>query len=161
MKYSLYFSFNWLMRNPELKKNVRNSSLWTCWHIMDISRSQNKNVDFRLIVSLFNDNIATSLNKISFCVSNITERNLPLCEQHYWARFCCSYVLCNVKLRHMLTCKVSRYCLLALLHGRMTPPVQEIFALAYYYGFTLHVENYVHEIYIIDNLLRNSSNLSM
>ena len=35
-------------------KDIRNSSLWTGSHIMDILRSQNKNVDFLVCHSRFN-----------------------------------------------------------------------------------------------------------
>ena len=39
-------------RETQNLKNLRNSSLWTCWHIMDMLRNQNKNGNFGLIVSL-------------------------------------------------------------------------------------------------------------
>ena len=44
-----YFS---LKAQHKIKKKIRNSSLWTCGNIVDISRSQNKNDDFGLTVSL-------------------------------------------------------------------------------------------------------------
>ena len=35
------------MSNTKIKKNLRNSNIWTCQlHIMDISKNQNKNADF-------------------------------------------------------------------------------------------------------------------
>ena len=52
-------------RTTQNLKNVRNSSLWTCSHIMGISMSQNKKDDFGLIVSLYYplDNFLCSARK--------------------------------------------------------------------------------------------------
>ena len=40
-------------RETQFFFKLRNSILWTCWFIMDISRSQNENDNFSLIMSRF------------------------------------------------------------------------------------------------------------
>ena len=68
IEFRPYFSLNWQIRNIKLK-NLRNSSLWTCWYIMDISRNKNKSTYFFMIsawLCRFNILISRFANTTSF-----------------------------------------------------------------------------------------------